>query len=243
MPTKVEALIELLRENGGTASWSHIYGNFERFYPQQERPESWKAGIRGVLYRELKNQRSFKQVADGTFALLEYNEENIDQEQEDEARPHSYMQGLLVEIGNREGYDTYCADPSEKFRRGIQISQLTTLREFPNGVLNDKTTETAKRIDVIWFPTNRDKYPEVAIEVVNSMGTLQSSLNRLIQLAPFQTSFAIISPDKKKDTVENALTRYPFSEHEERFKVRTYGDIIKYHQVSHTREMLKLTNT
>jgi len=39
--------------------------------------QEWQAGIRGVLYREIKNNRNFKKIGFGIFALKEYEEEKI----------------------------------------------------------------------------------------------------------------------------------------------------------------------
>jgi 5-methylcytosine-specific restriction endonuclease McrA len=72
--TKVEAIKELLKERGAPAPWDYIYENMERFYPSAKASREWKAGIRGVLYREIKNGRNFKRVAYGLYALQDYQE-------------------------------------------------------------------------------------------------------------------------------------------------------------------------
>ena len=75
--TKVEAIIELLKNNGGIATWEIIYNEIEKYYPNAKQSREWQAGIRGVLYREIKNNKSFKKIDEGTFALLNFDENNL----------------------------------------------------------------------------------------------------------------------------------------------------------------------
>lgn len=71
--TKVEAIKKVLEDNGGIATWEIIYNEIERYYPAAKASREWAAGIRGVLYREIKNQRNFKKIDEGTYALAEYD--------------------------------------------------------------------------------------------------------------------------------------------------------------------------
>ncbi len=73
--TKVDAIIKVLEENNGIANWKIIYSNIEKFYPRIKKPKDWKAGVRGVLYREL--DKKFKMVGEGIVALIDYNEDNL----------------------------------------------------------------------------------------------------------------------------------------------------------------------
>ncbi|MBI4653118.1 hypothetical protein HY750_02590 [Candidatus Kuenenbacteria bacterium] len=99
--TKVEAIKRLMQDNGGLASWKYIYDNIERYYPAAKSSSEWEAGIRGVLYREIKNKQNFKRVGFGIFALEEYQEEKqIKEIRKDRVRMHSYMEGIMVELGN-----------------------------------------------------------------------------------------------------------------------------------------------
>jgi hypothetical protein len=72
--TKVEAIATFLTENGGKATWREIYENIERFYNEAKASSEWQAGIRGVVYREIRNGLTFKKIGSGTFALSGCNE-------------------------------------------------------------------------------------------------------------------------------------------------------------------------
>ena len=68
--TKVQALISLLKDNEGVANWEVIYKNIEKYYPQAKASKEWKAGLRGVLFREIRNGRNFKRIGEGVFSLI-----------------------------------------------------------------------------------------------------------------------------------------------------------------------------
>jgi DNA-directed RNA polymerase delta subunit len=69
--TKVEAIRKLMEDRGGSVTWQTIYNNIEQYYPAAKSSQEWQAGIRGVLYREIKNGRNFKKIGFGIFALKE----------------------------------------------------------------------------------------------------------------------------------------------------------------------------
>lgn len=70
--TKVEAIKQLMIDNGGIANWKMIYSQIERYYPDAKKSQEWQAGIRGVLYRDLG--KTFKKIKEGVYAVIEYDE-------------------------------------------------------------------------------------------------------------------------------------------------------------------------
>lgn len=58
--TKVDAIEQVMLANGGSASLSQIYDQIDKFYPTAKQSATWDAGIRGVLYRELRQGSRFK---------------------------------------------------------------------------------------------------------------------------------------------------------------------------------------
>jgi len=72
--TKVQAIKKLMEDNNGIASWSTIYDELEKYYPKIKQSKEWKAGIRGVLYRDIG--KNFKKIDDGLFSLIDFDEEN-----------------------------------------------------------------------------------------------------------------------------------------------------------------------
>src|SRR3984885_13528106 len=70
--TKVEAIKRVMERNNGRATWSEIYQKIGRYYKGAKVSTEWQAGIRGVLYRELRNNRTFYKIGDAAFGLKEY---------------------------------------------------------------------------------------------------------------------------------------------------------------------------
>ena len=107
--TKVDAIRKVMEKNGGFASWNYIYDNIEKYYPAIKSTEDWQEGIRGVLYREIKTNKNFKRISLGTFALQEYKQKKqLPEIIKGNIRMHSYIEGLMVELGNYEKFDTFC---------------------------------------------------------------------------------------------------------------------------------------
>lgn len=73
--TKVDAIKKVLEDNNGIAIWSIIYNQIEKYYPEIKRQKDWKAGVRGVLYRDLG--KNFKILEEGVVALIRYDESNL----------------------------------------------------------------------------------------------------------------------------------------------------------------------
>lgn len=229
--TKIDAIARLLEDNGGAAAWKYIYDNIEKYYPNIKAPKDWEAALRGVLYRELKQGRRFKRVGIGVYALAEYQErEAVARIRKDKVRMHSYMEGLLVEVGNEEGYATYCSDRNAVFQANVRVGQLASVEDFPDFTYPE-IVRVAKRIDVVWFNKRGSRFPQRAIEVVDSVGTLEQSMNRMYQLKEFQTKFRIVAPERFGDRIRRKLRQEPYSSLAgDRFEFMDYDEIADYHE-------------
>lgn len=67
--TKVQAVVEVLQEKGGKATWPEIYNAISIFYPEAKVSKFWQEGIRGVVYREIRAGQTFKFASKGVIAL------------------------------------------------------------------------------------------------------------------------------------------------------------------------------
>lgn len=234
--TKVEAIKRVMMDNCGTATWEYIYSNIEKYYSTAKRSEEWEAGIRGVLYREIRSNRSFKKIGLGIFALREY----VEEEQPDlknVIRMHSYIEGICIELGNFDKYLTYTADPSALFKDNIRLSQLTTLKKMPDFSYNEVVQET-RRIDVVWLNPRGFLFPQKVFEVVDSVGTLTGAFNRSLQLLNFRTDFYIVSPEQHRNKFDQTLRLEPYLINKDKFKFINYEEIIElYGNAKRTNEL------
>lgn len=237
--TKVDAIKRVMQDNGGTATWDIIYDNIEKYYPSAKTSLEWKAGIRGVLYRELKAKRHFKKIGLGIFALTDYEEKPEKISEKDIVRMHSLIQGICLELGNFENFDTFTADPSALFKDNIYLNNLSTLKQLPTFTYDEIVTAT-RRIDVLWFNKKGFKFPKRAFEVVHSIGTLADALNRTFQLHEFNLDFYIIGRKEYRGKFEAAIKREPYIRLEERFKYRQYGEMIEYYELEVQKQTMAL---
>jgi hypothetical protein len=67
--TKVQAIAQLITENGGSATWGEIYDKIENYYPKARVSAFWQEGIRGVVYREIRYGRTFEMTRKGVVSL------------------------------------------------------------------------------------------------------------------------------------------------------------------------------
>lgn len=222
--TKVEAIKKVLEDNKGIATWEIIYNQIEKYYPNAKQSEKWKEGLRGVYYREERSNRLFKRIGLGMLALQDFEEESIEEIKSDTVRMHSYMEGVCLEIGNFLNYQTFTADPSAKYNN-ILLSQLATMKHIPE-FSYPEIIDTTKRIDVLWFNKNGYQFPKRAIEIVDSINTLEPALKRCLQLMEFNLSFYILCKKEYINKINKELTREPYNRIKGRFFIRDYDSII-----------------
>lgn len=226
--TKVEAIKKILEANNGIADLNTIYTEIDKYYVNLVKGKDWTAGIRGVLYREINEKRNFKKIGFSLYALEDYKEEKIHTIKKDKVRMHSFMEGICLDIGNFLNLKTYTADPSAMYNN-IPLSKLAGLRSVPEFTYKE-IIETIKNIDIIWFNPNGFKYPKKAIEVVDSIGTLEPALKRTFQLSEFNLSFYILCKNSDKPKVLKAIEREPYIRLKNRYIVKDYESILEIYQ-------------
>lgn len=235
--TKVEAIERIMQDNGGTASLDIIYNNICKYYPTAKNSAEWEAGIRGVLYREIRNNRRFKKIGLSIYALSDYQEEQKPTKN-DKVRMHSYIEGICLELGNFDGYLTYTADPSATYRDNLKLSNLATMHEMPifsyNGIVSK-----AKRIDVIWFNKKGYAFPKRVFEIVDSIGTLNDAFNRSLQLKNFITDFIIVAPEKHREKYNQTLDMEIYQAQQDRFTFANYDDILELYETTERKDRIE----
>ena len=225
--TKVKAIKRLMEDNGGSATWAMIYNNIEKYYPAAKSSKEWQAGLRGVLYRELGTQ--FKRVGLGIYALIDFKEEKIEEiNEQTPQRIHSIMEGICLEIGNFLDLDTYTADPTSTYNN-LTLSNLATLGTVPSFTY-EEILDSTKRIDILWFNKRGYQFPKRAIEIVDSIGTLEQALKRHLQLIEFSLDFYIIGKREYKAKIGKEMNREPYIRVKDRYKVKDYDEIIELYK-------------
>jgi len=226
--TKVDAIIKVLEDHNGISTWEMIYAEIEKYYPSIKSSSNWQEGIRGVFYRAEKEKQLFKRVGFGMVALQDYQEEKIEEIKQDTVRMHSYMEGICIEIGNFLKLQTFTADKTAKYNN-LPLSSISTLNDVPQFTYPE-ILDTTRKIDVLWFNEKGFQFPKRAIEIVDSIGTLEPALKRTFQLVEFNLSFYILCKNEHIKKIEKELTREPYKRIIDRYKVRDYDSIINIYK-------------
>lgn len=223
--TKVEAIEKVLKENGGAANWKVIYDNIGKFYHYTKSKE-WEAGLRGVLYRELRNNRKFKKIGLSIYALKNYKEQEKPKEK---IRMHSFMQGICLELGNARNYDTFTSDPSNLYRDNVYLKDIASLQNLPNFTYSN-IVKNAKFIDILWFNKSKFAFPKCAFEIVDSVTTLNNAFNRCFELSAFAMKFIIVAPQKHYQKFQQNLELEIYKDKKNFFKFVNYDDMLKTYE-------------
>jgi hypothetical protein len=226
--TKIEAIRKVMEDNNGVASWNIIYNNIGKYYSTAKDSIEWEAGIRGVLYREIRENRNFKKIGLGIFALKDYTVEKKPNKKE-KTRMHSYIEGICIELGNFKNFATYTADPSAIFKDNTRLLDISDLKEIPPFTYPDILQEI-KRIDVVWFNKKGFQFPQIVFEVVDSIGTLTGAFNRSLQLLNFKTDFYIVAPEQHRTKFEHTIHLEPYNRNISSFKFINYNDIMELYE-------------
>jgi len=137
---------------------------------------------------------------------------------------HSLIQGMLIELGNLLGYDTYSADQAPEYR-DTTIGELATFDSLPE-FTSKRILNTVRQIDAIWL---EDEFPVCCFEVEHSTDVTKGLL-RMHQLARFQTQFFIVGSDTLRRKFETETSKSPFYQHRDRYFFRSYEEIERLYQ-------------
>jgi len=225
-----EEVIKTFEEKGGIATLAQLYQSVD--------VSNWKtktpfASIRRIV----QDKRFFFKIKPGLWALNSYKDKISDfipinqsnSKEEKENFNHSYYQGLLVELGNLKGFQTYIPnqDKNKKFLNN-SLGEYSTLKNIHNFTY-EEIIDRAKTIDVIWF--NNKKFPESFFEIEHSTD-FQNSLLKMMDLKYFYANFNIVADNKRYKEFEKKISYSTFDEIRNRIKFISYEKLSDYHSKS-----------
>lgn len=134
--------------------------------------------------------------------------------------------GILSELGNLLGYDTYVADPAKKSDfLNKKLGDLALLKEIP-AFTYERYLDTVKNVDAIWF---KEEFPSVCFEVEHTTGVTLGLL-RLYQIRNFTNAkFFVIAPSNIIGKYKVEISKDPFYKIKNRYNFRSYEDLIKFY--------------
>lgn len=231
--TYSEAIEKVMVTNGYYASLQLIYKEFEKY-----RLFSGKTPLKTIQERVQRDKR-FTRIGLGIYALCEHIDKLprlIEPKNlvEKISYTHTKIEGMIIEMGNMDGFDTYTPDKSKIFDNK-QLGNLITIKKIPNFTYK-KIIHSIQYIDVIWF--NRRGFPEKVFEIEDSTD-FRNSLVKFTEIQDFKTNFNLISASERRKKYEQEVTRAAFQSIIERCRFIDYNDIEKlytarlnYHNVN-----------
>ena len=207
-----EAVIKVMEENGGFATLGHLYQNVLKIPECQWKTKTPFASIRRIVQ---EHPEIFK-IKPGLWALKEFENslpkgmipEKSDRQESDKFN-HTYFQGLLVEIGRLNKFDTFvpAQDKNKKFLGKYKLGELANISDiYKFGY--DRFISKAKTVDVIWF--NERQMPYSLFEVEHSTN-ITNSLLKYVELQDFRTQMHIVADEARKREFYSTLEMVAFA--------------------------------
>jgi len=218
--TYSDAIEMVLRDNGGYAPLKLIYENLGKY--RLLTGKTPKETIRSELQRDER----FTDIGWGIYALTKHLNK-LPQvaipktPNQKVGQQHANIQGMIIEIGNTQGFDTYTPD-KKRFFENKQLGKIATMKNFSHFTTNKKIIGTLKYIDVIWF--NERGFPQVVFEVEHSTD-FRDSLIRFSELQDFNTQFILVAPKGRKTKYEKEVSRSIFKDIKNRCRFMDYSNI------------------
>ena len=225
-----EAVIEVMKENGGFATLGHLYEQALKVKGSEWKTKTPFASIRRIV----QNKKYFFNIRPGLWALNDSKDDIPFSSQVAEENAHEmtnlfdhyYYQGLLVQIGGLQNFDTFVPNQDKNKRFLNQpLNELTSLSNM-HAFSYDHFVRIARTVDVTWF--NQREMPETFIEVEHTTNML-NSLIKFVDLQDFNSNFWIASSYSRKREYFSKISRTAFSPIRKRVKFISYENISRLH--------------
>jgi hypothetical protein len=226
-----KAILSVFEMQGGIVTLRDLYTLVPPLI-QNTLSEDTSHTIRAYLRRLKKTKGRIKQIGLSTYALTEtsptesFYEQVVDKHLKakdlnsiPKERLHGYVEGMLIELGNLNDYETYTPDRTPFFN-GKRLGELITHQTIPDftypAIINK-----ARNIDVIWF---KEGFPIKTFDVENSTDFTKALL-RAYQLKNFRTRFFMVADSDKKAIYADRINTKPFD------SIKQNVQFIPYEQV------------
>lgn len=205
-----EAVIEAMKQYGGFATLGQLYQTAPNIPGSEWKTKTPFASIRRIV--QVRDE--FFKIRPGLWALTEEREKVVrlfsdEQAPENEKEySHSFFQGLIVEIGNLRGFQTFipAQDKNKPFSQK-KLGEVANLTEF-HRFTYEKVLKQALTIDVTWF--NERRYPSAFFEIEHSTD-IHRSLLKFMEFQDFRVEFHIVADGHRKAEFENKLSLTAFA--------------------------------
>jgi hypothetical protein len=225
-----ESVIKVMEENGGYATLRFLNQNVLKVEGVQWKTKTPFASIRRIV----QDERFFFKIRPGLWALKSFKDKlpldifpSEDQPKEKhEEYSHTFYQGLLVELGNFNKYETFIPNQDKnKIYLGRKISEIATLSKIHEYSYR-RIVGITKTIDVIWF--NQRNMPSRVFEVEHTTA-IHKSLLKFVELQDFYIKFYIVADEVRRKEFQIKLSLEAFYPICKRVRFWSYDDVAELH--------------
>ena len=228
MMKQYEAVIKAMKQYGGYATLGQLYQTAPNIPGSEWKTKTPFASIRRIV--QVRDE--FFKIRPGLWALTSEKEKVMRLFSEEQAPgkekeySHSFFQGLVVEIGNLKGFQTFvpAQDKNKPFSQK-KLGEVANLTEF-HRFTYEEVLRQALTIDVTWF--NKRRYPSAFFEVEHSTD-IHRSLLKFMEFQDFRVEFHIVADQHRKAEFESKLSLTAFSPIRKLVKFWNYDAVSTLH--------------
>ncbi len=224
-----DAIEQVMLQNGYYAPLSLIYKEFWKYRE--------KTGLTPdkTIQERVQRDKRFTKIGLWVYALTEHldklpKEIDAKTEKQKEQKSHARLQGMLIEIGNMQGFDTYTPDKNGIFINR-ELWKISTLQSIPDFTYPKIINDSIRFVDVIWF--NERGFPAKLFEVENSTD-FRAGFIKFNEVQDFKAEFFFVAPHERKQKFETEKSKSAFKSISERCKFMQYIDVEDWynHEIS-----------
>lgn len=205
-----EAVIEAMKQYGGYSTLGQLYQTAPNIPGSEWKTKTPFASIRRIV--QVRDE--FFKIRPGLWALTSEKDKVMLLFSEDQAPrkekeyTHSFFQGLVVEIGNLKGFQTFVpAQDKNKLFSQKKLGEVANLSDFYQFTY-EEVLRQALTIDVTWF--NERRYPFAFFEIEHSTD-IHRSLLKYMEFQDFRVEFHIVADQHRKAEFESKLSLTSFA--------------------------------
>jgi hypothetical protein len=223
-----EAVIEAMKQYGGYATLGQLYQTAPNIPGSEWKTKTPFASIRRIV----QTHDEFFKIRPGLWALTSekekvtrvFSEEQAPEKEKEYT--HSFFQGLVVEIGNLKGFQTFIPsqDKNKPFAQR-KLGEVASLDDFYKFTYEDVLRQ-ALTIDVTWF--NKRRYPASFFEIEHSTD-IHRSLLKFMEFQDFRVNFHIVADNRRKAEFEIKISLAAFAPIKQLVKFWDYDAVSTLH--------------
>jgi hypothetical protein len=223
-----EAVIQAMKEIGGYATLGQLYQAVPKISDCKWETKTPFASIRRIV----QTHDEFFKIRPGLWALISEKEKvsrlfsNDKAPAKEREYSHYFFQGLVVEIGNLKGFQTFIPsqDKNKPFAQQ-KLGEVTTLSNIYEFTYSE-VLRKAQSIDVTWF--NSRNYPSSFFEIEHSTD-IYNSLLKFVEFQDFRISFYIVADNLRRSEFENKISQSAFTPIKPFVKFWDYDSVSELH--------------